>query len=127
MDYVIKNERGTYIPRIESWIMDDLGLKLITATIYALILVKGYLTWNSEYIAKVLCCDKKTIQRNMDILVEKDVIAKENIKIKGKTRWILVSKYTIEGKRPIEEIQKLMRQGREKLQILYEDKKYKRK
>ena len=127
MEYIIKNSRGTYIPRIDSWIMDDLKLNLRESILYALILVKGYLIWNSEYIGNVLSCDKKTIQRDVDKLVEKEVITKEVIKIKGKSRWILVGKYTIDGKRSAIEMCNLIQQGKTKLECLYKDmEKYKR-
>lgn len=127
MEYIILNKRGTYIPRVDSWIMDDLKLDLRKSTLYSLILIKGYLIWNSEYIGNVLSCDKKTIQRDVEKLVEKDVIAKELFTIKGKSRWVLVAKYTLEGKRSEVEIRNLIQQGKTKLECLYEDMgKYKR-
>lgn len=121
MEYVIKNSRGTYLPRVDSWIMDDLSLNLREAMLYSLILIKGYLIWNSEYIGYILRCDKRTVLRDVDKLYDKGVISKEVIKIKGKSRWILVGKYTLEGKRDNIEITKLTQQGKIKLQSLYDD------
>ena len=120
MEYKIINKNdGIYLPRVDFWIMDDLGLNLTEAMLYSMILVKNYLVWNSEYIGYVLRCSSKTIKRTVDKLSELEIIEKRIITINGKKRWILVALYTLEGKRGRADIEKYMQLGENKLKALY--------
>lgn len=122
MKYEIKNKnKGYYLPSIEFWIMDDLCLNLREAMLYKLILVKGFLIWNSEYIAKVLRCSVSSIKRDVASLHEKDLIHKTNMMMGSRTRWILIAKYTEEGERDYKEIDRLRVQGIEKLNMLFNE------
>lgn len=123
MNYEIINKNdGIYLPRVDFWIMDDLGLNLTEAMLYSMILVKNYLVWNSEYIGYVLRCSSKTIKRIVDKLTEMEVIEKRILVINGKKRWILVALYTLEGKRGRPDIENYMRLGEVKLRALYHKK-----
>lgn len=122
-DYeIINKNEGIYLPRVDFWIMDDLGLNLTEAMLYSMILVKSYLVWNSEYIGYVLRCSSKTIKRIVDKLTEMEVIKKRIVVINGKKRWILVALYTLEGRRDRPDIENYMRLGEIKLRALYHKK-----
>ena len=124
-EYEIKNRNSElYLPKVEFWILDDLGLNLRQAMLYKIILQKGYLVWNSEYIGVVLRCDAKTVMRDVATLCEKDVIQKMTLNCNGKRRWVLVANYTEEGKRALSETNILLNQGLQKLKALYDTKKW---
>ena len=123
MNYeIINKNEGIYLPRVDFWILDDLGLNLTEAMLYSMILVKNYLVWNSEYIGYVLRCSSKTIKRIVDKLTEMEVIEKRIVVINGKKRWILVALYTLDGKRNRPDIENYMRLGEVKLRALYHKK-----
>lgn len=122
-EYEIKNKNSElYLPKVEFWILDDLGLNLRQAMLYKIILQKGYLVWNSEYIGVVLRCDSKTIKRDVAALHERGLIEKCNAVCNGKKRWVLVVNYTEQGRRPAEEVTNLLNQGLQKLKALYNTK-----
>lgn len=122
MSYKIENKnKGYYLPSIEFWIMDDLGLNLREAMLYKLILTKGYLIWNSEYIAKVLRCSSKSVKRDVQSLCDRDLIKKVNVRFGSRTRWILIAKYTENGERDYKELKMLEEQGLEKLNMLFNE------
>ena len=124
-EYEIKNRNSElYLPKVEFWILDDLGLNLRQAMLYKIILQKGYLVWNSEYIGVVLRCDAKTVMRDVAALCEKGVIQKMTLNCNGKRRWVLVANYTEEGKRALSETNILLNQGLQKLKALYDNKKW---
>ena len=124
-EYEIKNRNSElYLPKVEFWILDDLGLNLRQAMLYKIILQKGYLVWNSEYIGVVLRCDAKTVMRDVAALCEKHIIQKMTLNCNGKRRWVLVANYTEEGKRDLSETNILLNQGLQKLKALYDTKKW---
>ncbi len=104
-----------YLPKIEHWIIKDLKLKLIEAMLYKIILIKGYLTWNAEYIGKVLVVNKRTILRLVDKLCQSGLIEKRMRSYGSRTRWVLVALYTEKGLRTGEEINQLFIEGFKKL------------
>lgn len=122
-EYEIKNKNSElYLPKVEFWILDDLELNLRQAMLYKIILQKGYLVWNSEYIGVVLRCDSKTVKRDVATLHERGLIEKSNVVCNGKKRWVLVVNYTEQGHRPAAEVANLLNQGLQKLKALYSTK-----
>lgn len=122
-EYHIKNENSElYLPKVEFWILDDLGLNLRQAMLYKIILQKGYLVWNSEYIGVVLRCGSKTVKRDVSELTERGLIHKSVVTYNGKLRWVLVALYTELGARTDESVRNLVEQGMCKLRALYSSK-----
>ena len=122
-EYHIKNENSElYLPKVEFWILDDLGLNLRQAMLYKIILQKGYLVWNSEYIGVVLRCGSKTVKRDVAELAERGLIHKSVVTYNGKLRWVLVALYTELGARTDESVRNLVEQGMCKLRALYSSK-----
>lgn len=126
--YHIKNENSElYLPKVEFWILDDLGLNLRQAMLYKIILQKGYLVWNSEYIGVVLRCGSKTVKRDVSELTERGLIHKSVVTYNGKLRWVLVALYTEFGARTDESVKNLIEQGMCKLRALYSSKNWYKK
>lgn len=122
-EYEIKNKNSElYLPKVEFWILDDLGLSLRQAMLYKIILQKGYLVWNSEYIGVVLRCGSKTVKRDVAELTERGLIHKSVVTYNGKLRWVLVALYTELGARTEESVRNLVEQGMCKLRALYNSK-----
>lgn len=107
--------------------MDDLGLNLRQAMLYKIILQKGYLVWNSEYIGVVLRCGSKTVKRDVSELTERGLIHKSVVTYNGKLRWVLVALYTELGARTDESVRNLIEQGMCKLRTLYSSKNWYKK
>ena len=127
-EYHIKNENSElYLPKVEFWILDDLGLNLRQAMLYKIILQKGYLVWNSEYIGVVLRCGSKTVKRDVAELTERGLIHKSVVVYNGKLRWVLVALYTELGARTDESVKNLTEQGMCKLRALYSSKNWYKK
>lgn len=127
-EYHIKNENSElYLPKVEFWILDDLGLNLRQAMLYKIILQKGYLVWNSEYIGVVLRCGSKTVKRDVAELAERGLIHKSVVTYNGKLRWVLVALYTELGARTDESVRNLVEQGMCKLRALYSSKNWYKK
>lgn len=109
-----------YFPRVDRWVMDTFHLSLQETMLYGLILIKGFMVWNYEYIAQVLAISKPTVFRLVDGLVKKKVIEKRVKYYKGNVqRSILVGLYTIEGHRAQAEIEELFIEGEKKLNKYY--------
>lgn len=109
-----------YFPRVDRWVMDTFHLSLQETMLYGLILIKGFMVWNYEYIAQILAISKPTVFRLVDRLVKKKVIEKRVKYYKGNVqRSILVGLYTIEGHRPQAEIEELFIEGEKKLNKYY--------
>lgn len=120
MDYIIKNKNSElYLPKVEFWILDDLKLSLRQAMLYKIILQKGFLIWNIEYIAKILRCDPKTIWRDLNTLTDFSVVDKESSVFGSRTRACYVARYDERGLRNGELRENLMQQGMDKLRLLY--------
>lgn len=123
MDYIIRNKRSDkYLPRVDMWIMDDLHLtKVRQAMLYAMILVKKYFIWNSEFAGSILGCSGKSIQRDVDEFFQKGLIEKKTFEVAGRLRWVLCPKYSAEGKISLEQISEWLRLGEEKVRLIYAD------
>lgn len=112
--------KDLYFPRVDRWVMDTFHLSLQETMLYGLILIKGFMVWNYEYIAQVLAISKPTVFRLVDGLVKKKVIEKRVKYYKGNVqRSILVGLYTIEGHRSQAEIEELFIEGEKKLNKYY--------
>lgn len=117
--YEIKNRNSElYLPRVPFWIMDDLHLNLQEAMLYSMVLQKGFLTWNSEYIAKVLRCSGRTILRCIDRMYAAGVLEKSQVVLGSRKRNVLVALYTEKGRREDSEVRRLLHQGIIKLRAL---------
>lgn len=117
---ILNKNSELYLPSVEFWIMDDLQLDVQRAMLYKLILLKGFLIWNSEYIAKVLRCSSRSIHRYVEELCSKGFITKITRSFGSRTRWVLIANYTVNGLREESEISKLISQGIDKLVALYD-------
>lgn len=119
-DFIIENKRSKYfLPSVPFWIMDDMHLDTVEGQLYSIILTKGYLTWNTAYIADVLRCSESRIKRIINKLVDIGSVAKRNLRIGQKERRVLAARYTAEGKRSEVEIKNLLDQGEVKIRKLY--------
>lgn len=114
--HITSSDSELYLPKIEHWIINDLKLKLNEAMLYKLILLKGYLIWNAEYIGKVLIISRSTVLRLVDRLCQLDIIEKRTKVYSNRTRWVLVGKYTENGERTESEMNKLFQDGFNKLE-----------
>lgn len=123
MEYIIRNKRSDkYLPRVDMWIIDDLHLKKVRhAMLYAMILVKKYFIWNSEFIGSILGCSGKSIQRDVDELFKNGLIEKKTFEVAGRLRWVLCPKYSAEGKISLDKIEEWFRLGEEKVRLIYAD------
>ena len=112
MEYEIKNKNSKfYLPSVEFWIMDDLGLTLRQGMLYKLIMFKDYLTWDNPYIAYTLRCSESTIKRELDELENKEVIIRKTKIYGSKARRVMVALYTVQGHRRWTDVNDLITQG----------------
>lgn len=126
-EYIINTEHNDfYFPRTERWIVDTFNLNMPDAVFYQMILNKDYITWTPAWLATVLGVSEKTVRRTLDKFLSMDIIAKKTISVEGgaRMRTVYVALYTKEGKRSDSEIRKLLAQGVDKLQKMYEDRRY---
>ena len=121
-EYTIKNKRANfYLPSVPMWILDDLHLKTVEAMLYSMILTKGFMTWNYDYIGSILGCHGKTVYRMIYKFKDLDIINMITKTYGGKPRVVVVAKYTEKGKRSTEELNNLLRLGIEKLDSYYKN------
>lgn len=107
-----RHDTKFYLPSVPFWIMDDLDLDLRKGLLYALVLNKGYMVWDYNYIAKVLRCSRSTVIRDMKELSDKGLIYSEQLVFGSRKRNIYVAAETKKGARSWEEVQSLMQQGK---------------
>lgn len=129
MKYHIKNKNSElYLPKVEFWIMDDLGLKPLEAMLYKMIMQKGFITWTWDYMAKVLRTSRSSIYRMLTKMLEMDIIVARTVAVQDgggkRERVTYVALYTVDGERSNDEVDNLLKQGIEKIKLDYSQKRY---
>lgn len=120
MDYEINRTRQDFYLKYEYWVQDTFPLDIIQCKLYLLMLKYEPFVWTAEYIAKDNKISSKTVQRMIKDMEEKEIIRKRLINNGSHSKWIIVPLYTIDGRRPEAEIQKLLEEGQKKLDKLKE-------
>lgn len=118
MDYEINTNRMNFYLRTDFWILDSFDIDVLEGILYYLILKYEPFIWTSDYIAATLKSSKSTVLRMVKRLEEKQLIKKEVINNGSKNKWILVALYNEKGKRPLQDINSVLEEGRKKLENL---------
>ncbi len=120
MNYEIDRTRQSFYLKYEYWVQDTFPLDIIQCKLYLLMLKYEPFIWTSEYIAKDNKVSPKTVKRMIKDMEEKEIIKKRLINNGSHSKWIIVPLYTIEGRRPEAEVQRLLEEGQKKLEKLKE-------
>lgn len=120
MNYEINRTRQDFYLKYEYWVQDTFPLDIIQCKLYLLMLKYEPFIWTSEYIAKDNKISSKTVKRMIKDMEEKEIIRKRLINNGSHSKWIIVPLYTVEGRRPEAEVQRLLEEGQKKLDKLKE-------
>lgn len=120
MEYEINRTRQDFYLKYEYWVQDTFPIDIIQCKLYLLMLKYEPFIWTSEYIAKDNKISSKTVKRMVKDMEEKEIIRKKLINNGSHSKWIIVPLYTINGRRPEAEVQRLLEEGQKKLDKLRE-------